>query len=269
MKKAISAARKVCDDYLREEIRAKCEQNILPSENRVAERLLAHGDQMAHVYDEIYPKLSGDGIAWKHFLGCLLSTGAFWSTEKIAALRAGRDNLVEVNRDIAKHALALADLLDHRDTLHNTSGFSSETLYAICDVIDHASTHNGFYQSWIKEQLNQLSTRFDLKYWPSLAECARVIGEDAEQATLTPTDPLTEAATKSTRASKADFLRALLSAIDENRGDWLGAFPVKFRPSDEAMATVVNVLLELPLEELISGTYVKNLRHRGKTSKVK
>jgi len=268
MPKAISAARKACEDQLREEIRSNRENDILPSENRVAERLLAHGDQMAHVYDEIYPKLSGDGIAWKHFLGCLLSTSAFWSPDKIAALRSGRDSLVEVNRDIAKHALALADLLDRRDTLHNTSGFSDETLYAICDVIDRASAHNGFYQSWIKEQLNQMRTRFDLKYWPSLADCARVIGEDAGQADITPTDPLTEAATKSTRASKADFLRALLSAIDEIRGDWLGAFPARFRPSDEAMATVVNVLLELPPNEVIDGTSVKNVRHR-KTSKVK
>jgi hypothetical protein len=201
MPKAISAARKACEDQLREEIRSNRENDILPSENRVAERLLAH--------------------------------------------------------------------VDRRDTLHNTSGFSSETLYAICDVIDRASTHNGFYQSWIKEQLNQMSTRFDLKYWPSLADCARVIGEDAEQANLMPTDPLTEAATKSTRASKADFLRALLSAIDENRGDWLGAFPIKFRLSDEAMATLVNVLLELSPKELIDAIYVKNVRHRGKTSKVK
>ena len=51
-----------------------------------------------------------------------------------------------------------------------------------------------------------------------LADCVRVIGDDAENASITTSDPLTEAATKSTRPSKADFIRALRESIEEDRG---------------------------------------------------
>lgn len=259
-----STARQVCEDYLREQIHTNNEQGILPSENRVAERLLARGDGLADVYEEVYAHLYRDRISWKIFLSCLLSTGAFWSPEKIAKYRADRDALIELNRNIAKHAHTLADLLARRDDLHNRSAFGSDTHYDITAVIDQACAHNGRYEYYLKEPLAQLSARFDMKYWPLLADCVRVIGDDAENAGITASDPLTEAATKSTRASKADFIRALRESIDENRGDWLGAIPKMFGPSNDAMATLVNVLLDLPPEEMVDATYVKNLRHRDK-----
>lgn len=264
----LNSARQVCEDYLREQIHTNSEQGILPSENSVAKRLLARGDELVEVYDEVYAHLYRDGISWKIFLDRLLSTGAFWSPEKIAEYRADRDVLVDLNREIAKHANALADLLTQRDDQHNHSAFSGSTHYDIVAVIDQACAHNGRYEYYVKEPLAQLSARFDMKYWPSLADCVRVISDDAKNASITASDPLTEAATKSTRPSKADFIRALRESIDENRGNWLGAIPRKFGPSNEAMATLVNVLLDLRTDEMVDGTYLKNLRHRDKVRDV-
>jgi len=257
-----SSAQQICEDYLREQIRSNNEKGILRSENQVAEKLLARSDEVAHIYEEVYSQLCEDGIAWKTFLGCVLSTGAFWSPEKIAKYRGVRNELVEVNLAIAKHAHVLADLLNHRTALNNESAFSSDTHYHICDVVTQASAGNGLYRSWVKDPLSHLRSQFDLKYWPSLDECVRAIGEDANNAKVDATDPLTEAATKSTRPSKADFLRALLASIKENRGDHLGDIPENFRPSDEALASLVIVLLDLPSERIVDATYVKNLRLR-------
>lgn len=262
-----SSPRQICEDYLREQIRANNQQEILPSENRVAECLLAQGDQLTHVYDEVCNHLHENGISWKIFLGCLLSTSAFWSLERIAGSRDDRNTLVELNREIAKQAHLLADQLARRDDLHNGSAFSSGTHYDICAVIEQASARNGRYGYYVKEPLSQLSARFDMKYWPSLSDCIRVIGDDAERAKIFASDPLTEAATRSTRPSKADFIRALRESIDENRGGWPGAIPKSFGPSNEAMATLVNVLLDLPPDEIVDATYVKNLHQRDKDKK--
>ena len=71
-----SAAQQLCEDHLREVVRSNCEQSILPSENHVAEKLLARSNEMAEVYDEIYPHLYRDDIAWRIFLDRLLSVGS-------------------------------------------------------------------------------------------------------------------------------------------------------------------------------------------------
>lgn len=255
----ISKARQICEDYLREEIRSNDEKRILPSENRIAERLLARGDELVDVYEVVHTKLARDDIAWKIFLGRLLTTAAFWSLEELAQARADRNALADLNQSIAKHAHALSSLLADRDELHNRSPFSSGTHYDICEVIAEASADNSRFESYLKEPLDHLSGRFDMKYWPSISSCIRVIGDDAENAKIVADDPLTAAATRSTRPSKADFVRALRESIDEIRGDWLGGVPEAFVLSNDAMATLVNVLLDLPPDELVDGTYVKNL----------
>lgn len=254
--------REMCEAFLNEQIRSNQENNILPSENRVAHRLIARGAEMTEVYEEVMASLPDDGVSWKVFLGCLLNAGAFWSPEAIAELRADRASLTSINRSIAQQAQALSELLEHRDYLHNHSAFGSETLYDVVTLIDRSSSQNGRYASYVKESLAELSARYDMKYWPSLAECLRVLAEDASKAEVRATDPMTEAATRSPRTSKADSIRALRELIHENRGNWWGAIPRKFRLSDHAMAQAANVLLDLPSSEIVDANYIKGLRHR-------
>ena len=106
----------------------------------VADRLLARGVELRDAYGELYEKLHPRPPALKVFLDLLLSTAAFWSPEKIAEARVAREELASVNRQIARKAEELVQLLERRTDLNNTSGFSSETHYHVCDVIEAAST---------------------------------------------------------------------------------------------------------------------------------
>lgn len=90
------------------------------------------------------------------------------------------------------------------------------------------------------------------------------ISDDADAAEIYASDPRTEAATSLTRSSKADFVRAMLSMMDELKDMPSLYFPSGFNLSDSAMADLVNVCLKLSAEELIYNAYVKNLRHREK-----
>ncbi|QWP77225.1 hypothetical protein J5226_02130 [Lysobacter sp. K5869] len=259
-----SKARQFCEDHLRGEIKSNNAAGIAFSESRVATHLLGRGGEMEAVYEEIYPQLCRDGVAYKIFLNCLLWSGAYMHPDNIAKERSDRAVLQEVNLKIQKHAEALAVLLDQRSGLHNRSGFSSETLYDICEIIEQASECNGRFQSFLKGPLAALRMQFDLKYWPSPADCIRVLSKDAADARIAPSDPVTEAATRSKRASKADFIRGMLEHIEENRGDYYGRLPRKFTLSCEAIATIANVLLSLHGDELVDAVYVKNLRHRDR-----
>lgn len=227
MEEAENIVRRVCEDYLQEQIRYDREHSILPSQIAVAERMLANGSALERFYREIYPALNHDGITWKHALQCALHVGTFWTPEDIAGRRAGRKELEQLSEDISRHAAALADLLDRRTELYEHSGFGGETHYAIYEVIDATAVRNGHYQGWVREPLLALR-RFDLKYWPTLSECIRAIGHDAYQAEIAADTSLTEAATHSSRPSKADSVRALLASIEDHRGDWVGGIPSSF-----------------------------------------
>ncbi|OSQ46479.1 hypothetical protein [Thalassospira sp. MCCC 1A01428] len=255
----------ICEDCLREEIRYNREHRILPSENAVANRLLNRGAEMKEVYEELHAKLHQHPTALQVFLGLVLSAAAFWSPDKIKEARTARDDLVNTNRQIAKKAAELAALLGKRSELHNTSGFSSDTHYHVCDVIEQASLHNYLFKSYVQEQLDALRGQFDLKYWPSLSECVQALASDAENAELTATDPLTAAATEATRSSKADFIKALLAAIEENSAENYGQLPRNFKLTDRALASLGNCAMDLDPDDLLDDAYIKRLRQRERS----
>ena len=184
------------------------------------------------------------------------------ASEKIAEARVARDELAGVNRQIARKAEELAELLERRTELNNTSGFSSETHYHVCDVIEAASEHNYLFNSWVKDRLDALRGQFDLKYWPSLDQFVRVLAADAENAGMEATDPLTAAATMASRPSRADFFKALFAAIEENSARNYGLLPKGFKPTDGTLASLANCALDLGPDELADSTYVKRLRQR-------
>ena len=257
-------AQDACETLLRDGIRYNLQRKILSSENAVAQRLLDRGDELTEAYQEVYDKLKGRPHALHQFMGMLLSVQAFWSPEKIAQARADRAALVETNQKIERHARALAELLEERTRLHNTSGFSSRTLYHIRDVIDAAYGDNWHYRTFLREPLENLAGQYDLKYWPELHKVMLAIADDAEHAELEATDPLTEAATLSSRPSTSDSVMAFLAYIEECRGDHDGALPRDFQLSDRSMATLLNVVFDLPVDKLLTAEYVKNRRQRAR-----
>lgn len=265
-----TTAREICEDRLREEIRYNSEHEILPAESRIAERLLTRGQELTPVYEEILEKLPADGIAWKTLLGCcVLSTAAYWSPDNGREDRASRDQLKDANARIAALASELSEALEERDRLENASPFTGSTHYHICEVIEEANASNGYFQSHLREPLSNIHHQFDLKYWPSLAGVVAEIGRNAEAADVKATDPRTAVLCKSSRPSKADLIRAIQAGIEDNKHGGMGGLPRSFELSDSAMATLGNVLLDLPIDDLMTAEYVKNLRGRDKPKTAK
>lgn len=259
-------ARDCCEDILRENIRYNTEHKVWPSESAVAMHLLARGDELVECYEELHAKLHRVPQSLQQFMGMLLSAQAMWSPDKIAKARGDRDSLKAINAKIEKRARTLAALLEQRTKLGNTSGFSSETLYHIVDVIDQAGESNGHYRSFLRQPLQNLCGRYDMKYWPELSRCLLIIADDAASAKIEASDPLTGAATTSNRPSTADSVMLFLAYIEECRGDYIGALPRDFHLSDKNMATVMNALLDLPDDKLLAAEYIKGRRQKARRS---
>lgn len=252
----------VCEDILWKEKNYNSEHHILPSESAIADRLLARSIELKATYEELHEKLHAYPPALQDFLGLVLNTAAQWNPEKIIKARQARDELVNVNRQIARQATELAKLLAYRSDLHNTSGFSSSTHYHVCDVIEAASQDNYRFETYVQEHLDGLCAQFDLKYWPSLDSFVRELASDAETASIEATDPLTAAATAANRSSQADFFKALFTAIKEHSAENYGRLPRGFKLTDKALASLANCALDLAPEDLVDEAYVKRLRQR-------
>lgn len=254
--------RQVCEELLIEGKRYNNEHHILPSENAIADRLLARGIELTAAYEELHYKLLAHPPALQVFLGLVLSTAAFWNPEKAQEARAARSELANVNQQIAKKASELSALLEQRSGLHDTSGFSSDTHYHVVSVIETASQHNYLFQSYVQEELIALRGQFDLKYWPSLGEFVQELASDAENAVMEATNPLTAAATAAARPSKADFFKALFASIEENRAANYGQLPRGFKLTDRTLASLANCALDLGPDDLVDDAYMKRFRQR-------
>ncbi|MBY0239666.1 MAG: hypothetical protein K2X55_10165 [Burkholderiaceae bacterium] len=255
-------SKQVCEDILNEEKRYNIERGILASENAVADRLLARHIELTDAYDELHSKLIPYPGALHVFIGLILSTAAFWNPEKIRQARAARNELEKVNGQIARTAAELAAMLRQRSDLHDTSGFSSDTHYHVCDVIGAAARDNHLFTVRVQERLDALSTQFDLKYWPTLGDFVQELASDADASELRASDPLTAAATNGTRHSLTDFFKALLAAIETNTVRNCGHLPNNFKVTDGALASIVNCALDLDANDIVDSQYVKQLRQR-------
>ena len=240
------------------------ERGIWASVNRIIDRLLDRELELHRAYNEVHAKLGGHPQATRVFFDRLLSVASHWNPREAATMRNARKQLAAVNCEIAEQAARLADALRRRETLHNAHDFCSGTHYHVCEVIADAGKNNYLFESWVSEDLRQLRGRFDLKYWPRVADFMEVLARDAAEADIEVLEPLTEAATSSPRASRADFFRALFVAVDDAKQSCPSFLPAGFRLSDESYALLGNCALDLCADEGVDGAYVKRLRQRSR-----
>jgi hypothetical protein len=95
-----------------------------------------------------------------------------------------------------------------------------------------------------------------------LSEAIQAIGANAERAEVTNYDETTAVATESRKSGRSDFVKALLARIDDNRVRARGFIPNSFALSDGGLASLVNCGLDLSVDELVDGDFIKRFRQR-------
>jgi hypothetical protein len=256
-----------CLKFLRDEIEYNETNGVWPSVVEVANLLILRESELRDFFGELAQKLTSD-IALGIALDGLISTAAIWNPSQLNAAREERKQLSQLNQDIAREALALSDLLQRRSSLQEESQFSTTAAYHIVDLFEKAVPSHHSFHFWTKKPLKAIRTQFSLKYWPTLSEVVSAIASDSETATIEADDEMTQAGTQSSRASKADFVRAWLARIEEDSFGGGHSLPDGFSISDSAMASATNCALDLCADNLVDGAYVKNIRWRQKASLV-
>lgn len=249
-------------EILKKQRQYNLENKILHSEITVIDRLLNREPEMCGVYAEASKKL--DDFQNRCFWDRVIAIASHWNPESIQGFRNAKKNLLQLNPEIEATSRKLASLLKERTDLCNQFSFSAYTDYHVMDWIQHAAKQNYLFQSYLNEDLTAMRSQFDLKYWPTPAELVHTIANFAAEATVEQHDKVTEAAISSPRSSRADYLRALLKAIDEGREESPQQIPDDFKLTDESIANLANCSLGLVGEQLIDSQYIKRFRQRSR-----
>jgi hypothetical protein len=251
-----------CEDILKDLVSDYEQKAIHPDMKMVAKRLLNRSPEMVGVYNEVCSKLKNCYQETHDILKLVLAKAAQYEGGAVRNARDDQKRLKENYEKVAHLALELADLLDERRELYESTEFSRTTHRDIVKVIDLAARNNSYYSSWVKEPLLALRARFDWRFWPELSEVMREIASDSFHAEVRTDDPIVAAILTSNRKSKTDFLRALLHGIAEFKEDNRGSLASNFRLSDKSLASIMNCALDLDSEDLEDAQSVKRARQR-------
>jgi len=254
-----------CESVIHEHRKYNIEKKILPGCVRIADCMLDRRNELAELYRELYCQLDTEPEALWVFFDIVFSCAAYWNPDKNKAAREERNELKDVNGQIADTASELAVLLEARSELNNTSSFYSDTYGGVCEILDAAGSGNFSYESWVQEQFKQLFHRFDYKYWPSLPEFLDEVARDAQEAKVYASDKITAAAITGPRGSLAEFLRAFYEGIDQNTKRSNGFLPSDFRLTDKSVAALMNCILDLAPDDMKDSAYVKRFRQSERT----
>lgn len=255
------------EEILKEKIKYNEEKSMARSENAVARRLLERAIEMRGVFLEIYSNVGSNKTQISEILHAILFAAAYYHPDKAKRARDIRSEIASTNARIVELADELADALEFRTKLVETSGFTSGAEHHIAALIESSSKDNYWFNWNLRDPLLALRRRYDGKYWPSLEDVVREIAIDSEQCRVEPLSSVLAAATHSSRASKADFVRALIETLEDGSSCHGGWIPDGFRFSDNSIATIMNCALALNDDELVDSSYVKRLRQRDRENR--
>lgn len=178
-----------------------------------------------------------------------------------------RDNLKELeylHEEIINLSERLASAIERQTELYERSGFRRTGYQEATDLLNMGAEHNGHYRLYIKDSIQQLSREYDLKYWPNRSDMVRAIATfERMQSISEGHNELPEEVLEGRASDIKDFVIPFDAKFDEANG-----LPTGFRFSNKAMADIINVILDLAPEKMITADTVRTIRNRYSSKKL-
>lgn len=249
-----------CTAFVKDELSDYRQKEIYMSSWSAMSRMIERANELSSAYDEI---INAFGYFSKQQCSSVwLLLELIWSSSDFSRgeVENARYELVELNSlssEIEALASKLAYALERQSEIYNRSGFCKNDYQSSIDMIFAANEDNYLFRSHVADKLRSLQYQYDLKYWPSRSDVVRSI---AEFESVQP-EPLhseyPEAVLKGRASDIKNFVLAFDAAIDEPNG-----LPTGFRFTNNSMASIINVILDLPVDKLATGDAVRVVRNR-------
>lgn len=255
-----------CKDFIDRELESYKEKSIWKSYWPVMQRMIDRADELTLAFDEIVSKFGysdkvegyppENAYVWlilEHIWG---SKG--YCREDIKNARDNLKELCSLSEEITNLSEQLAAALRRQAELYEYAGFQRQDCQSVIGMIEKASEHNHLYNSYLSKPLNSLAGQYDLKYWPSRAEAVEAIA-NFERVQPSPVHyEIPDQVMQGRISDIKDFVITFDLKFDD---DWSN-LPKEFRFSNNAMAEIINVVLDLPNDTLKTGEAVRLVRNR-------
>lgn len=186
----------------------------------------------------------------------IVLAGKFGKPEVTSSLKIDYRQLEALNTEIRNTASTLVGMMTARESILNRNAFTLERTTHIVDLMEKAEGNDGRYRSFIHESLENLTCRYEGKYWPDLKAILQVIVREEPQIyIMCETD---RAIINGRGKILPDYLRELFNGI-ENARECHWGLPDGFTLSDNSLATLATVTLDQP--DVISAETVKVRRN--------
>lgn len=254
-----------CKSIIERELSDLKEKKIWMTRWELMERMISRAEEMSIVFQELvdafgysdtYEYHSTKGAYLWLTLEHIWMSGGFCKEEIIQA-RDYRKKLIAIQEKIIDYSSLLASLIKEQDDIYQYSGFIRDQHQSALDMMVDAGSNNYLFTSHIAEQLESLSCRYDLKYWPSRAELIESISVFEHNQH----DPEHIEIPKKVLDGRASDIKDFVISFD-NAFDDDNDLPNNFRFGNNAMADIINVVLNLSPDDLITGDAIRIVRNR-------
>ena len=254
-----------CKAFIQRELDDNKEKEIWMSYWSVMERMIERADELRLPFREL---VEAFGYSDMHE-GCHPDNAYIWLTlehiwcsfdfrkEDVVNAREEFKELKALKEEIVELAVKLAAKLQRQSEIYETSGFSKPEYQFIDDLIEQASDGNYLYKSHVSEKLKSLIYQYDLKYWPSRSELIYAVADFEETQPNPKHCQFPDHVINGRQSDFKDFVIAFDDKFDE-----LNGLPTNFRFSNNAIADIINVVLNLPSDKLASSDAIRNVRSK-------
>lgn len=244
----INHAQNLAEKLLSTELKHLTDDGVWPSNCIVIKRLLDDTNEMRKVWEELWKK-TGSQQEFKRVLDLIVDVAAGWGPIQQKEHRSALKRFSDLNAEINSAAQKLSDLLKKQRELAETQSIAGRVDRNLMDFIacwaggKHLFVEENDracrFKNFVWPELARIRKDYwSSSYWPSIIDLISTIGSDNLNNDQESTDELHLAALASREGSKLDFLRALLTALDEDREQ--GCIPDKFSFTSNSLAKIVN-----------------------------
>ncbi|MEE2001413.1 hypothetical protein QWY20_08100 [Alkalimonas sp. MEB108] len=261
-----------CRAFIQRELNDYREKKIHMPHWPVMERMIDRADELKLPFEEIIASFGysdclsepiGNSAVWLILEHIWLSSD--FQKAQITDSRAALKEILGLQSDIVTLARKLAEKLRRQSEIYESSGFTRADYQGIGELIDQASSDNHLYKLYIQPELSRLTGQFDLKYWPTRSDLVEAIATFEEAQPEPKHYDLPEQVIQGRASDIKDFVLAFDGKFDAIDND----LPRDFEFSHNALADIMNIVLDVPYDQMVTGDAVRNTRHKNKKSLVK
>ncbi len=253
-----------CEDRTRHQLADDKEVGIWMSRWPFMEKILNRSLEMKHIYREIcdrfgYPPQRGGNPAVLLILEAIWDSGKLFTREEISKKREVRKELFTLRDEIISLSGKLSNSMARQRELLECEDFDPGGYASLIDLVVLAGKNNGLFDNHVREELQGLDREFDLKYWPSPEQLVDAIGVFEESRPSPVQGYIPESVIDGRSNDFKDFVLSFDADLDETH-----QIPCDFRFSDNAVASLANVVLDLPDNKVVTNDNVRVIRQRRK-----